>query len=202
MRQTLTSLGLEGTALVVRDDDGKTEVRRITGDELRKLIEQLERLESVVTIIERRGIDFARFLAERRDGKLPQYRTIVDGVEKLHLDAAGRDAYLGELNIEVADEDMSKVMGNGQTNGDATLRRLQKNQELHEVKELAETLDALSRFGLSIDDYYLTQEESVSGDKLPTKYALVAEDGGKVTDIAGVAQILPQVLQLGKQGIE
>jgi DNA gyrase subunit B len=58
----------------------------------------------------------------------------------------------------------------------------------------------LDQFGLSLDDYFLTQEESVSGEKLPTKYALVGDD--KPHDVAGVAQILPTILSLGKVGIE
>jgi len=80
-------------------------------------------------------------------------------------------------------------------------KRLQKNQELHEVKEMEKLFTQLRQYDLSIDDYYLTQEESVSGEKLATKYALATDDG-KTHEVAGVAQILPQVLNLGKQGIE
>src|SRR5690606_32339058 len=43
---------------------------------------------------------------------------------------------------------------------------------------------------------------SVTGEKLLTRYALLNESDGKVIDVAGVAQILPEVLNLGKQGIE
>ena len=71
----------------------------------------------------------------------------------------------------------------------ASAQRLQKNQELHEVKELEKLFAQLEQFGLSIDDYFLTQEESVSGEKLATQYALVSDD--KTHDVAGVAQILP-----------
>src|SRR6185295_4995168 len=56
------------------------------------------------------------------------------------------------------------------------------------------------QYGLSIDDYFLTQEESVSGEKLTTKYALFQE--AKQYDVAGVAQILPEIYRLGKQGME
>ena len=36
----------------------------------------------------------------------------------------------------------------------------------------------LSEFGLSIDDYSLVQEESASGEKMPTRYELLAKDWG------------------------
>ncbi len=78
--------------------------------------------------------------------------------------------------------------------------RVRKIQELHEAKDLDKLFNQLEQLGLSIDDYFLTQEESVSGEKLTTKYALVSED--KVHDVPGVAKILPAILALGKTGIE
>jgi len=207
MRQTLTSLGLEGAELVVRDaDDAKKEKRRLGGEELKRVVELLEKLEELVKVIQRRGIDFADFLARRDSaGRMPLYRTVVEGEEEFHYSSDQRDEYLRKQNLIVADEDMNKVTGNGApaptgTNGDEAYRRLQKNQELHEVKEMEKLFVQLQNYGLSIDDYYLTQEESVSGEKLATKYALVGESNTR--DIAGVAQILPSVLGLGKHGIE
>ena len=64
------------------------------------------------------------------------------------------------------------------------------------MKDLEKLFAQLQQFGLSIDDYFLTQEESVSGEKLPTKYALVSEDWHH--GIAGVAQILPEDPALGE----
>jgi DNA gyrase subunit B len=75
-----------------------------------------------------------------------------------------------------------------------------KLQEMHEVRELEKLFVQLGRFDLSIDDFYLTQEESVSGEKLTTRYALIQEE--KTVDIAGVGRILPSVESLAKQGME
>lgn len=58
----------------------------------------------------------------------------------------------------------------------------------------------LEQYGVLIDDYFLTQEESVSGEKLPTKYAL--DNDGQQNQVAGVAQILPEMHRIGKSGIE
>jgi DNA gyrase subunit B len=123
------------------------------------------------------------------------YRVVVDGEEKLFHAAADRDAFLREQKIwaDADDADAEKVVEEG-------YQRLQKNQELHEVKEMETLFAQLEQYGLSIDDYFLTQEESVSGEKLATKYALVQD--AKHSDIAGVAQILPEIYRLGKQGIE
>jgi DNA gyrase subunit B len=210
MRQALTELGLEGTALLVRDADSGKEVRRIDGDELRRVAELLAKLEELVGIVRRRGIDFADFLHERDErGRLPLYRVIVDGEEKFLHTVEERDAFLNPQGEEpvVADAEVAQAQGDdsnpaASTNGDgaAAQRRLQKVQELHEVKDLEKLFADLAAVGLDIDDYFLTQEESVSGEKLLTKYALVSEE--KTVDVAGVAQVLPAILGLGKSGIE
>jgi DNA gyrase subunit B len=216
MRQNLTDLGIDGTALVVRDADTGVESRRLEGDELRRVTELLGKLEELVKVVQRRGIDFAHFLGKRVDGKLPQYRVIADGVESF-LHKPQYDAFIeARKNQLVADAEMAQVHGdapapaggNGQpgkaakasANGNGQDHRLQKVQELHEVKELEKLFPLLAEYGLSMDDYFLTQEESVSGEKLMTRYALVNE--GTTHDVAGVAQILSTIHRIGKTGIE
>src|SRR5688500_15978044 len=114
MRQIYTVLGLDNTQLVVRDADTGKESRRLAGEELRRVVELLEKLEELVTVIERRGIDFGEFLARRdRHGRLPLYRIIVEGEEKFFHSAQDRDQFLRESNLLVADEEMTKVQGDG-----------------------------------------------------------------------------------------
>ncbi len=219
MRQTLTDLGLENTHLAIRDADTGAEARRLVGEELRRVVELLSKLEELITVVRRRGIDFADFLAKRDNaGRLPLYRVVVEGEEQFFHSVEDRDTFLRDEDLVVADPEMETVQqpgadgntngnGNASTNGNGRApgkspaeRRLQKNQELHEVKELEKLFVQLEQYGLSIDDYFLTQEESVSGEKLRTKYALVNDD--KTHEVAGVSQILTQVLAVGKQGIE
>jgi DNA gyrase subunit B len=168
--------------------------------------------------VQRRGIDFARFLGERRDGKLPHYRVIVDGEERFLHTQQERDAFIERhKDATVADAEMAQVHGeapppdrqlpkpngkasNGSANGNGHDHRAHKIQELHEVRELEKLFPQLEDFGLSIDDYFLTQEESVSGEKLMTGYALVNE--GHTHDVAGVSQLLPAIHRIGKTGIE
>jgi DNA gyrase subunit B len=204
MRQTLTELGSENTQLMIRDTDTAAEVRRLSGEELRRVVELLGKLEELVRVVQRRGIDFADFLAKRDGaGRLPLYRVVVDGEERFFHTATDRDQYLRDNKFVVDDDEMRQVQGspgsNGHQNGDH-LRRLQKNQELHEVKEMEKLFSQLESYGLLIDDYFLTQEESVSGEKLATKYALVNEE--QVHDVAGVAQVLPAIHKIGKTGME
>jgi DNA gyrase subunit B len=217
MRQTLTELGLENTELVIRDPENPTvEIRRLKDDELRRVIELLTRLEELVRVVQRRGIDFADFLGKRDSaGRLPLYRAIVEGEDRFFHSADERDAFLRQSNLVVEEDETAEIAapsdaaigaahadsnGNGSAKGAEHLRRLQKNQELHEVKEMEKLFSQLEGYGLLIDDYFLTQEESVSGEKLATKYVLINES--QTHNVAGVAQVLPEIHRIGKSGME
>ncbi len=255
MRETLTTLGMDGVALVVRDPESGETIRTLAGPELRKVIDTLDKLEELATVVQRRGIDFAQFLnIYSEKGHLPTHRVIVDGEEHFFHSAAARDEFLRENDLvveEIPAPPSAPIAGpttapgtptsgapaagspvtaspgatpgaaapaststasatpapaNGKPAGKPAPLRLQKNQELHEVKELEKIFTQLAAIGLRIDEYYLTQEESVSGELLTTRYALVEEGTpekpGAVHEIAGVAQVVPAVHRLGKQGIE
>lgn len=191
MQQIYVNLGTDGTILLVRDDKGE-EIRRIEGAELRQVCTALDRLAELIGVVERRGIDFVDFLGKRDpDGHLPLHRVMLIGVDHYFHSQADRDAFLAQQNIS-----LTEVM----TPGEVDKTRSVKIQELHEVRELERLFAQLSGFDLSIDDYYLTQEESVSGEKLATRYALIQDE--KTHDVAGVGQILPAIESLAKQGME
>jgi DNA gyrase subunit B len=190
MRKALTELGLEGTQLIIRDDDGK-EIRRLAGDELRRTTELLSKLEELARVVHRRGIDFADFLGKRENGHLPLFHLVIDGEEQFLHSAPAQDEIVA-TESELAAEGNGRLQANG--------RPARKLQELHEAKDLDKIFAQLDQLGLSIEDYFLTQEESVSGEKLTTKYALLSDD--KIHDVAGIAKLLPAILTLGKAGIE
>ena len=216
MRQTLTTLGTDGTTLVVRADDGSVG-RRIAGPELLSVVDALNKLEELVTVVQRRGIDFADFLGRRDDaGHLPAFRLVVDGGDHFFHTQADRDAFLraeklvedeviGELKTDVAEAAAAVIapppppaMKGGKT-APPPPSRLQVNQELHEVKDLEKLFATLAGFDLNIDDYYLTQEESVSGEKLDTRYAL---ENDKTVGVPGVAGLVPAIHKLAKNVID
>ncbi len=204
MRQTLTDLGLDGTVLIVRDPDSNEEIRRLEGVELKTVIDLLNKLEESVKVVQRRGIDFARLLHERDkdiEGRLPLFRIVVDGKDEFFHTLEARDAWLlkEEARIDVPAATTTNGDGAAAT-PESKFRKVQKSQEMHETKELDRLFKELTRNGLSIDDYFLTQEESVTGEKLTTKYALITE--GESHDVASVAQIIPGLHKIARTRIE
>jgi len=193
MRRIYSDLGLDGTQLIIRNDETGQEVKRFADVELRQIVSLLEKLEELVTIIKRRGIDFAEFVRRWSElHKLPRFHVLLDGQDEFFDTSQERDQFLLDEKAYV-----EGIEGAASTPSP----RIRKNNELHEAKDLEQVFRDLETAGLPIADYFLTQEESVSGEKLTTKYAFVQENQ-KTHNVAGVGQLLSDVHRLGKEGIE
>ncbi|MBI1368878.1 MAG: DNA topoisomerase (ATP-hydrolyzing) subunit B [Planctomycetes bacterium] len=201
---TLTDLGLDGTELILRDDTGK-ELKRLAGEELRRVINMLAQLDELATIVERRGVPFVDFLTMRNDdpektGRLPRFRVLVGGDNLFFWNEKDEMAALKERGVAI--DPLTSEAYQLTSKGD---RIAIPRQELHEVKELEKLLPQLAAVGLPIEDYALTQEISVSGEKLPTRYALSTNHGsGEATlvDVPNIASVIESVHTIGRSGME
>jgi len=120
------------------------------------------------------------------------------------------------LNNEVVcwnEEDARKVVGeNGlllddltveESNGNAA--RIAALRELHENREIDAVIDTLQTFEIDIKDYFLTQQETVSGELLITKYAWIVDsnnDKQETVNVPNIQDILESLRQIGRRGIE
>jgi DNA gyrase subunit B len=213
MRKTLVELGLKDTVFQIRDVSGtKPEVvQEFSNAKLRELVDVLEQLSDKIRIVERRGLTFGDLMSNRREGRLPTHWIVLDG-QNVFCHSAKQYNEILEDEATVLDEE--NVNGNGNGNGHgagaegasapaqpaATTRRIQKRAELHEVKEIEALVAKLKGRGVSVEDYFLKREESVTGEKAPAKYALINE--GEVMELDNVAQIAPGVRQIGSKDIE
>ena len=77
---------------------------------------------------------------------------------------------------------------------------------LHENKELEKLFQQLLANAISVDDWALVQEESVTGEKIPTKYAwrVRSEKDGSESwvEAPNVPSILRTLHEVGRRGIE
>jgi len=200
MRRALRNLGLEGTALEVRETgNGRPKVvREFAGAELRDTIKLLEELGEKVHIVERRGLRFAELLANRKDGALPTHWIVLNGRNLFSHSQEEYERFLTKHADRLVDQDdEDEAAANGAAEAG---RRIQKRAELHEVRDIEALIAQLADRGLPIDDYYLVREESITGEKPPAKYVLRNEDREHPLD--NVAQIAPGVRQIGSEGVE
>jgi len=202
MRRTLLDLGLEGTTLTVYDTASKkpTPIGEFTGAKLRDLAALLGHLADNVSILERRGLDFGDLLARRdTQGTMPGYWAIADGAEHFFHDDEDYGAFLNQFKPAEADE-----AAGAETAGDETVEaagsRLEIHAELHEIRDIHKVIARLRQVDLSIDDYYLLREESITGEKEPGKFILTSN--GDELAVDGLAGIVPAIRELGSRGME
>ena len=205
MRGMLSSLGLEEATLVIRDDE-QQEVRRLEEAELGKAFDLLSQLSELVGILQRRGLLFSELLALRHHDpqdreRLPRIRLQIPGNPDIFFwSQEDEDHHREQYAIGNIDPDMDTV---SDVPDDGTV--VAGRTELHEVNELERLFAQLAQYGLDIDDYGLQQEESASGERLPTRFELVIRDVKGETihlPIVNLTEIASTILENGKKGIE
>ncbi len=205
LSRSLIELARASAALVIRRDDNGGEARRFSGDELTRLIRLLGRLRELVQVSERRGIPFASLLESRdRDPsgerRLPTHRLRwAEGDRLCWSEEEAREV----LETEKLILDDLTTAANG--HGDAGRHRVATLHELHENHELESIFARLAEDDLDIEDYTLVQEESVTGEKLPTRFAWLVDperDPNDVVDVPNIPRILEGLHEIGRRGIE
>ncbi len=205
MRDTLINLGLDGTSFRIRSENGEQKKAELKGAKLRELVEILDELAEKIHILERRGLSFAGLMDNREQKKLPTHWLVIDGKDVFcHSQKDYDEVLIKYTDTLVEDESDPNGAGNGNGNGNGNgtsgRPRLQKKAELHEVKDIEKIISKLDTRGLDIDDYFLTREESVTGEKPPARFALISEDA--TVEVDNIAGITASLRELGSKGME
>jgi DNA gyrase subunit B len=191
MRRTLADLGLDGTTLEIREHSRRkaSVVQSFSGANLRELMGILDELADRVRIVDRRGLSFAALMDHRKDGRLPTHWLVINGENRFCHSPREYNAELDKYPTDVFDE-----------NGNNHTSPIQKRAELNEVKDIEKLIAKLKSRGMSIEDYFLTRREAVTGEKEPAKYVLITED--QEFEVENVAEIVAAIRQVGSKGME
>ncbi len=224
MEQVLTDNAMETATLVIRDDEGEI-VGRLSTEDSRRADQLLSRLRELVTIVERRGLLFTDLLAARDDdpdgqGRLPSYRLQWQDHEAFCWSEAHATETLRERGLTLGELTANGIKAGEQpapqqpTSVEDAQRRA-KMRELHENREIARLIKELAVFGIDIDDYDLKQEESVTGELMPARYAWAVQGkrkGDDADDEAGLTEqyveapnipaILESLHDVGRRGMD
>jgi len=222
MNENLVNLAHAHASFAVRDARGEV-VHRVQGEEIRRMVRALERLEELVTVSQRRGIPFTGLLASRADdpsGKshLPSWHLAWPEGDLLFHSEADARASLAARDLVLDD------LVTPETRVDR--RRIASLRELHENREIERIVAQLGQWHIDIADWDRVQVETVTGEKEPTRYAWLVDSGkgGKsadasdagdgddeksakkrdsgVVEAASVPAIVRALLEVGRRGIE
>ena len=204
LASVLTELALSIVVLAIYDENGN-EIRRIEGKSLQQLINVVERLKQLVNISQRRGINFTSLLEAREkdpqgNQKLPTHLLRWPEGEVLCWSEEQARKVITENNLVLDD----LRAGEGQEAVGAL--NLASLRELHENSELHTIFDRLAEYDINIQDYNLVQEESVTGDKMDTRFAWIVDakssDQPERVYVPNIPSILSELHGIGRRGIE
>jgi DNA gyrase subunit B len=218
MRTVLRDLGLDSTALIVYDGNHREELC-LEGQQLRLVFDLLEQLRDLVRIVERRGIRFEHLLSLRSmdptaRNRLPRIRLQVPDptgtpADRYFWSEEEEEKFCREHGVTESDPELDKLIEAnppGSTESAPPVREPRAmRRELHEVREIDRLITRLAEYSLSMDDYATVLAVSPSGERTPAKFALRTTDSKgvqHVAHVANIAQLVPAILDLGKQGIE
>jgi DNA gyrase subunit B len=196
----LLKRGLDGTKLSLMPSPTNAEARHLADQQLGDLLQVLADLESVLTILERRGLSLAAFFARTTAHGLPLYRVTLAGHEHWFHTAKEvddfREAERKKLGHElvVADDTPGQPKTNGNGNGHATTFHV---QELHEVRAVNRGLERLKAFGLGASD--LVPQPRVAGREPPVRFVL--ETGEQKRSLPHLRDLPTEVRKLGERGL-
>jgi DNA gyrase subunit B len=206
MHKLMISKGLEGTELIIRDNNKNKKTKAVKGSsskkkkassngtrelrdkELAELIRILAEAERIIMVLSRRGIDFTDFIRTYYDPAkegLPQFRICTENEEEIYYNREEYEKRLDELKMQINGEEDEAI--------DA--------EELHEVDRINEINNQLMKqFGLDLNDFLLKIPKDLSGEAVPTKFELVRGDDKYPT--ASLGDICARIRQIGVKGMD
>ncbi|MCH2162537.1 MAG: DNA gyrase subunit B [Phycisphaerales bacterium] len=207
MNDVLTDLALKSAVLVIRDDNGEV-THKVEGDELRKMLRRLERLEELTTVSQRRGLVFTEILALRdqdpeKKGRLPRFHLRWPGGERFgwseeEIRSIVEEHELVIDSLQKADEDENKAKVDSS--------KIAIMRELHENREMETIFEELASDQVNVEEWDTVQLEDVTGELMPTRYGWMidADDKEKseLVETPNVPSILSVLHDVGRRGIE
>jgi len=188
MRKRMQARGMDSATINIRANG--SEPANLSGAKLAGLVKQLNEIERIISVLERRGIIFRGFIEKYYDGsQLPCFYIRSGEQEEFFYNQDEYDKRLAELGkVDSEPEE-----------GNAVASVIAK--ELHEVVKLNKIDAELKKqYGLDMRDFLHKQQRSVSGQLLATKFELVSgSDDYQVASLGGICQA---IRLMGGKGIE
>ncbi len=198
---SLTTMGVDGAALSIRElstDDPRniraTEVRRLEGTPLKRVVHLLRRMMELVEIAERRGVRFKDLLELRvkdpaMEGQLPLYRVSSRNKVRYAITEQGALQLVAEMGARLEDASAEAVPAADAAETESTAGEAAIVRELHENRELERIFRELTDLGIpvSVQSFTAQQGEAVTGEALPAMFAWIDTTKEKAAAPAGPA---------------
>ncbi len=189
MLRALLELGLDGTHLLMAAGN-----EEISGADLRKVVDGLERLGAHEAGLRKKGLGLEKILRLEKDDAFPIHRVQIGDREHFFYSTEKQAAFLSEIEAERAAK--AAAAAGAKADGEAEVVERVIAQELHESRELKKTMGRLASLGVSLAD--VLREE----DYDPEDPRFWAVSDSKKVPLAGLIDFLPAVRDFGREGLD
>lgn len=187
MTTELNRRGIDGTQLVV----GET---RIEGVRLSNLLDVLDKLESSLQILERRGVNLNSYLNQLKDGKLPAWHAKIGNTEFWLHRKEDLEPFRQEQSRQRGRE-LVLVATDEAAEGDSENKLVV--DEFHEVHGLNRSMAKLADHGFGTTD--LVPAPRIAGREPPIRYVL--EHGESRKAIPHLRDLVNEIRAIGEKGL-
>ena len=214
LQRMLADLGVEDTTLIVYDDKHQ-EVSRLEGDQLKTAFNALHQLNELASVLDRRGIAFKDILKIRSqdpegEGRLPHIRLQLPDGDRYFWSEQEEEQFHTDHKRTDSDQNLDNVIGKLDRGHEEAANPVANTshivrKELHEIREMNQLAGQLTELGLSVDDLYLQQEDSSSGEKPPSRFELIrsaSKDSEQIHPVANLSQFAGAILDVAKQDLD
>ena len=205
LNNLLLELGSEGATLVRLKDK-----KEFTDKQLKATLDLLVELESLSNAVERRGVDFVKYLSFRhkKTKKLPLYMVKVEYEDHFLYNDDELTEYVGKPEKAekkgLAGKKGSKKEEEKQPEPEEEKKTVEYI-EFYEAREIEKIVDSIEKLGVDIEDYdggaeeFAKEEKAGKKDARKPKYQIQIEK--EKSSFFGLVEILRFVKDAGKQGM-
>ncbi len=201
----LTTWGLDGTQLEVRDGDAP---RRIAGEPLKDLIGIIDAIWTQFHLLLRRSINPQELVLRHRDPEagLPRIRAVTNrpGLRQPITTFVYSEKEFAELVLseEASHGEVEQIESQLMVGGNGSLpeHRIERT-DLYECAALEGLLKQLTASNIPLEDLFATRKRDLAGEPEPARYVLLHGDA-VARDLENVTQVAEAVRQIGIKGVQ
>ncbi len=192
LNNILIELGAEGSTLTRVKDK-----HEFTDKQLKAILDDLVKLESLSSAIETRGVEFSKYISFRhkKTKKLPIYMVKVEGEDQFLYNDDELADYIKSQQKDVKEGDVQPEKAKGFDYA-----------EFYEAREIEKIVEGIEKLGVDLEDYDAPEKEEdlepKKGQKeAPKKHNYTIETDKEKKGFDTLKEILRHIISVGKEGM-
>jgi DNA gyrase subunit B len=198
MMRALLALGLDGSFLQIASSG-----EEIKGEQLRKVIDALNQMETFQQGFQKKGLRIENILALEKDGSFPVHRVVAGDQEHYFYTTEDQAAFMSKLETQRLELQEARAAKQAaapavavKDGSDVVEREYILAHELRESREMVKVLKRLQSLGFPLADFLPDPDFDLE----EPRFWIISDSNRK--PLSGLMFLLEELRALGKQGLD